>query len=972
MAAIPGHIKNEVVVIGCHRDAWVMGAADPTSGTVSLLEIVKGLGVLLKSGWAPLRTIVIASWDAEEYGLIGSTEWGEDFSDWISENVVTYLNVDVSVDGSRWNVAGSPSLAHLIKDVALNVDHPTFPGKKLWDARNDEGPYKGLNLTIDQEFLEVYEQANAERKASKTSVYPLGSGSDFTVFLQRLGVRSGLRLYSLGCGVPLPLSLRQSTLAIGTKESREATLKLTTKHAPKRPTAWIDVYYPVLDTGLDRNLSIINDAGLVEWKADLDEDGDPRDVEAHKYRTAVPTWHGFSRAGDVTGELIYANYGTQEDYAELVAVGTNFTGKIVITRYGGIGRGLKIQGAQELGAAGVLIYSDPRDDGYVTVANGFAPYPAGPARNPTSVERGSVQYATIYPGDPTTPGYPAYEDAERTEATNIPAIPSLPISWSNAQRLLEEIGDIYVEDGKGSKRLSGNTSRNKIRLVNNVDNKVTPIWNTMAAIPGHIKNEIVVIGCHRDAWVMGAADPVSGTVSLLEIVKGLGILLRSGWTPLRTIVIASWDGEEHGLIGSTEWGEDFSDWILENVVSYLNVDVSVAGSRWNAAGSPSLAHLIKDAALTVDHPTFPGKKLWDARNDDGPYKGLNLTIDQEFLQAYEQTDAQRKGSKTGVDPLGTGSDFTVFLQRLGVASADQSFLPSPWDAVYHYHSIYDSRHWLEVYADPGFYRHVAVAKHLGLMGLKLADSLLIPLNTTQYALELSDYLTRVEALIPDNLETEPDFSALRAAIADVQAASLKLDTEKQAALKDFEKLLKYLPPYPPSQVPRRRLRHSCRNPQDQPPSFITRVKDWIKDVFGVPPTMETAISWEVAKVFGEDSWEGVLGYAFSTAEGAGDEVLPPWVPRPIKKFIEAARRLGRANKALIAFERGFISEGGIKDREWYKHLGVAPGKWLGYGATTFPALTEAITIEKNITLVDYEARRLTGLINKLAERITPT
>ena len=220
-----------------------------------------------------------------------------------------------------------------------------------------------------------------------------------------------------------------------------------------------------------------------------------------------------------------------QDYDELVSTGANVTGKIVITRYGRLFRGLKvfpvlhwpktvphssqIKRAIELGAVGVLIYSDPRDDGFITVENGFPPYPAGPARNPTAVQRGSVQYLSFYPGDPTTPGYPAYENAERTEGTNIPTIPSLPISWRNAERLLKEIGDIYVISEDSKRKLSGKVSTSKVRLINHgrrcsihslslilivlpVDTRVTPIWNTMAAIPGHIRNEVVIVGGHRD------------------------------------------------------------------------------------------------------------------------------------------------------------------------------------------------------------------------------------------------------------------------------------------------------------------------------------------------------------------------------------------------------------------------------------------------------------------------------------------
>ena len=300
---------------------------------------------------------------------------------------------------------------------------------------------------------------------------------------------------------------------------------------------------------------------------------------------------------------------------------------------------IQVKRAEELGASGILIYSDPRDDGYVTASNGFTPYPQGPARNPTSIQRGSVMYLSTYPGDPTTPGRPAYPDVSRDESLSVPKIPSLPISWSNAERILSEIGDFHnITSGK----LTGSVSSKKVHLVNRVNKSITPIWNTMAAIPGHVKNEIILVGCHRDAWVLGAADPVSGTASLGEIVKGFGELLRQGWKPMRTVIFASWDAEEQGLIGSTEYGEDFQEFLGENVVAYINVDVSSSGSSWYVGASPSLAALVRDVAKTVSHPTESGKTLWDARRDEGPFRpDLNFTselvVDPVVLQAYEST-----------------------------------------------------------------------------------------------------------------------------------------------------------------------------------------------------------------------------------------------------------------------------------------------------------------------------------------------
>ncbi|GLB33889.1 putative vacuolar protein sorting-associated protein 70 [Lyophyllum shimeji] len=805
-------------------------------------------------------------------------------------------------------------------------------------------------------FLSVpsSESALAASRAYATHPHLAGSSEDLN------DAKVMLDLFHKEFNIPMPSA--EPIFAAGTPESRNATLRLTSRETAE-PSAWIDTYYPVLNTPLDRSLQILGEDGEAVWTADLVEDGDPLDEDAHRYKDSVPTWHGLSKGGDAEGELVYANYGTKEDYDELVAAGSNLTGKIVIVRYGAVFRGLKIKGAQELGAAGVLIYSDPRDDGYVTVENGFAPYPAGPARNPTSVQRGSVQFLSMYPGDPTTPGYPAYKDADREDGSNIPKIPSLPISWQNAERLLEEIGELYAVGKDGKKTLSGNASKSKIKLVNHVDTKITPIWNTMASIPGHIRDEVVIIGCHRDAWVMGAADPTSGTVSLHEIIRGFGALLRKGWKPLRTVVFASWDAEEYGLVGSTEWGEDFPEWISKHTVAYLNVDVSVSGSRWEVGGSPSLANLIQQTALEVPHPTVEGKTLWDARNDEGPFTGAegpssNLTIDADVLEAYNVAKRNLHASKTGVAPLGSGSDFTVFLQRLGVASSNEGFGGTPTDAVYHYHSIYDSQRFQEVYADPGFHRHVVVAKHLGLQALRIIDSIIVPLNTTQYAFELDDYLGKVQALA-HNLRASvaaPDFSKLQKVIRKVQDSSQALDEEKRKAEKELKHALRKLSsPH----------HHMCRKWH----RLVRRVADGFKKIFGVQPHHYRPVpELEV------DAWTKFL------FEYDGDEVRPSTAvlshPRHghshrMKKLIKAAKRVVKANRKIIAFERGFISEDGIKDREWYKHLGVAPGKWLGYGATTFPALTEALVFDQNTTLAQYEVDRLAQLLKKLAHEIQP-
>ncbi|KAJ3747714.1 Zn-dependent exopeptidase [Lentinula detonsa] len=814
-------------------------------------------------------------------------------------------------------------------------------------------------------FLSVPNTGNATASAKQYSKHPHLAGSledyhDALTVLEFLQTELGI--------TPRPPSHQPPIYNAGTPKSRAQTIALTSRLGPRSPQAWIDVYYPYLNTPLDRSLDIVDETGKSIWSADLREDGNEGDEDAAKYRDYIPPWHGLSANGKGQGRLVYVNYGTYEDYEEVLASGQNLSGKVVIARYGGLFRGLKIKRAEDLGAAAILIYSDPRDDGFVTVENGFAPYPDGPARNPTSVQRGSAMYLSLYPGDPTTPGKPAYDKAEREEGKNVPRIPSLPISWMNAERLLKEIGDVYTDAGEdGRRKLSGKASEREVKVVNHVDTKVTPIWNTMAAIPGHVRDEVVIVGCHRDAWVLGAADPVSGTISLLEIVRGLGTLLRNGWKPLRTILIASWDAEEYGLVGSTEYGEDFAEWISEHAVAYLNVDVSSAGSKWDAVGSPSLAHLIRKTAMDVSHPSGEeGKTLWDAREDEGPFKpfGLNTTIsshriveignihaDADVMEAYEASRNERLSKEEGRDgtsigPMGSGSDFTVFLQRLGVASSDQGFAGTPYDAPYHYHSIYDSMRWQEVYADPGYKKHLAIAQHLGLLVLRLTDSIIVPLNTTQYALELDGGISNVRVA----------FSSLRKHISQLQETSVLLDIEKIEAEEHFKELLSKMPSFPGSLS-------TCRRQN----TLTYRFKEWVKRIFGVQHHRRDA--------FAVDSWESLL--SSSDSDEQEDKAIAGWLehrlhlpsPPPILEFIRAAKRVSRVNHKLFFFERGFIDEGGIKDREWYRHLGVAPGKWLGYGATTFPALTEAIVIEKNMKEAVLESRRLVELLKGMIENL---
>ncbi|CAA7259633.1 unnamed protein product [Cyclocybe aegerita] len=826
----------------------------------------------------------------------------------------------------------------------LHINPRTSEGNSRETTESQRSGRRPFGRRAEEAFLSVPNASSAIRASRLFATKPhlAGTPQDLTTAVDFLQILQ--REFNITPPAVEPI------FPAGSSESQHATRSIS---KAIRPYAWIDTYYPVMNTPLDRNLQILDEDGTLLWEANLVEVSDLTDPDAGQYFDAVPTFHGLSREGDVTGKLVGGNYCTQDDYGKLVEKGVDLSGAIVLCRYGGIFRGLKVKGGQDLGAAGVLIYSDPIDDGTITVENGYLAYPNGPARNPTSVQRGSVQFISVYPGDPTTPGYPSYENSTRTEGANIPLIPSLPISWDNARTLFRTL---QSDDPFGGKL---------VRLVNNVNSTVTPIWNTMGVIPGFIKDEVVVVGNHRDAWVLGATDPSSGTASVNEVIRGLGHLLSKGWRPLRTIVIASWDAEEYGLIGSTEWGEDFADWIDEHVVAYLNLDSSVSGSRFRMSGSPLLAHFIRDTAEEIPHPTDSDRTLWDATQDDGPLFGParvdHSALNEEALKIREMEVAA--ADNVGVSPLGSGSDYTVFLQRNGIPSTNGGFGATLHDPVYHYHSVFDSERWQEMYGDPGFFRHIAVAKHLGLQTLRLGSSLALPFNTTHYAYELESYLETVQG-IADQASLDVNFKPLKNSIQAVQKASQALEEEKQAALKDLQKIIDDW-----------KKRHQRRRWLAR---TLKKVACSVKNALGHECLCQHGKphrrSEAVLQKQDADEDEILVGVLLHKGnEGLLDHdstgTLHPRRRFPVKRLIRVLKRIRSVNKKSSSFERAFISEDGIKDREWYKHLGVAPGKWLGYGATTFPALTEAITFEKNATLANYEVERLEKLLDKLEKRL---
>ncbi|MGC8596137.1 MAG: M28 family metallopeptidase [Candidatus Kryptoniota bacterium] len=458
---------------------------------------------------------------------------------------------------------------------------------------------------------------------------------------------------------------------------------------------------------------------------DLNEKGWEWDKDTHNSQIVLP-FNAYSPSGDITGQVVYANYGLPEDYKILSSLGIDVRGKIMLVRYGKSFRGIKVKVAEENGAAGVIIYSDPADDGYV---QGDI-YPRGPMRPWSAVQRGSIQDLTVYPGDPLTPGYASTKDAKRiplNDVKDIPKIPCIPISYANAQKLLTGLaGPVVPHDWQGGLPLTyhigpGGTEVH-LKLV--MDYEIRPIWDVIGTIRGSLHPEQkVILGNHRDAWVYGAVDPNSGTASLLETARGFGELLKGGWRPERTILLCSWDGEEYGLIGSTEWGEQRSEELSKDAVAYINIDAPVSGRHFGSSSVPSLDKFIMDVTKSVTDPKT-GKSVFESWFAD------------QNKKYYEEHHTVPETALTKLGRLGSGSDFTVFLEHIGIPSFDFGF-----GGQYGvYHSMLDDFYWMEHWGDPTFEYHATVARVLGISAMRMADDKILPLRYSDYARAIIMYL----------------------------------------------------------------------------------------------------------------------------------------------------------------------------------------------------------------------------------------
>ena len=500
--------------------------------------------------------------------------------------------------------------------------------------------------------------------------------------------------------------------------------------------AEIETYKVLFPTPKVRLLEM---TGPVKFTAKLVEPALKEDGTSGQLAEQLPVYNAWSADGDVTAELVYVNYGIPDDYLVLAQMGIDVKGKIVIAKYGGSWRGIKPKVAQEHGAIGCLIYSDPKEDGY----HEGDVYPIGPFRPKDGAQRGSVMDMPVYPGDPLTPGIGATADAkrlDRSEVTNLIKIPVIPISYGDAQPLLAALrGPVVPEKWRGGLPITYHAGPGPaiVHLKLQFDWKLVDCHNVIAKMKGsEFPDEWVIRGNHHDAWVNGANDPISGMVAELEEARAIGEMVKSGWKPKRTIIFCAWDGEEPGLMGSTEWAEHHAQELQQKAVAYINSDSNGRGFL-SVEGSHTLETMMTEVARDVVDPetsisVLERHKSFMASNASTP------KAKKEILNSKSMT----------IGALGSGSDFSPFIQHLGIASFNIGYGGEDDAGVYH--SVYDSYDHYKRFGDINFKYGIALAKTAGRTTLRLTDADILPFDFKGFHKTLNGYLTEVSALI-DNL-----------------------------------------------------------------------------------------------------------------------------------------------------------------------------------------------------------------------------
>ncbi|HXQ64841.1 MAG TPA: transferrin receptor-like dimerization domain-containing protein [Steroidobacteraceae bacterium] len=651
----------------------------------------------------------------------------------------------------------------------------------------------------------------------------------------------------------------------------------------------IETFYVLYPTPRRELLELV---GPRHYRATLSEPPVAGDRSSQRPAGALPPYNVYGADGDVTGEVVYVNYGMPDDYKDLARRGVSVKGRIVIARYGNGWRGLKPKLAYEHGAIGCIIYSDPKDDGYGAADT----YPAGAGRPAHGVQRGSVADLPIYSGDPLTPGVGATRDAprlKREEAKTLLKIPVLPISYADAQPFLESLaGPLAPPRWRGGLPLSYHLGPGpaRVHLLIESDWSQRPIYDVVAKLTGsEYPDEWVLRGNHHDGWVFGADDPLSGNVVLMAELKAIGELAAGGWRPKRTLVYFSWDGEEPGLLGSTEWVETHADELAQHAVAYVNSDNTSHGFL-SAGGSHSLQRLVDEVAGGVSDPAMQASVLARARaraiiagtaKDGGEGRGEERSEERKRI-------AQRllKGGELPLTPLGSGSDYTPFLQHAGIASLDLRFGND--EPSGDYHSLYDSfDHYIRI-EDPELAYGVALAEVAGHTMLRLADADLLPLRAQDFAAAVTQYVEEIDKLA-DRMRTET------------------AETDQLIAERIYEL-------------------GADSSDRVGPPAHEAAV-----------PYLNLAPLKNAASALATSAAELDSRYATALAE-------PSRLTR--ERMVAVNGELRRAEQALL-------SPGGLPGRGWYRHMVYAPGLHTGYGAKTLPAVREAVEERRWAEAADY-------------------
>jgi len=530
----------------------------------------------------------------------------------------------------------------------------------------------------------------------------------------------------------------------------------------------------------------------VHYRAVLREMPVPGDPDL-KNKAISSAWSGMSASGEVTAPLVYAHSGNPEDYDLLRKQGIDVKGKVVLVRYSNpySYRGFKALTAEREGAAAILIYSDPAEDGFKkgkVVPNG----PWGPEYH---IQRGAITYDFMVPGDPLTPGWASVPGAKRIpveQAVSIPKIMALPLSWHDAKPLLANMdGPVAPDNWQGGLPIQYHLGGKRVRVHVKIemDNSTQPYYVVEGRVRGaQLPDEWIVLGNHRDAWVFGGVDPGSGTASMMELTRALGKLAKSGMRPRRTIVVCSWDGEEVGLTGSTEWGEQFADELRRKAVAYINVDEATSGPNFHGQAVASLAPMLLETTHTLEDPS--GKTLYEAWKESSTRERI------EAKKAEEVTDANLADTR-----IGSGSDHTVFLNFVGMPVLGLGF-EGPYGV---YHSAYDDFFWMNHFGDPGYRYHTLMTQLWGVLALRLANADLLPFDFASYAANIREFVNELEKDLEKNgrkdngkamggqppsavqpgearQETPLDLEPILAAIDDFEAAGKRLDGSATRAL----------------------------------------------------------------------------------------------------------------------------------------------------------------------------------------------